>query len=163
MQELYSEQALNAVSRKVNRRLAILCAALLVLLAVFVMAMITRTMWLAMVSACVAGCFAIFYLDLFCMPLIRYRRLVRSALSGRDHTKDLEFARVEPDLSSVEGVPCRSFIFLGEADKHGSREILLYWDNELPLPDLTPGETVTVKYTDKYIIGLLRGGSSSRL
>ena len=162
MQAMYTEQTLGSVGGRLNRRLIVLFAVIAVLLAVFVWAMVSRVEWLAMVSVSVAGCFAIFFVDLLCLPLVQYRRLVRSALSGRLHTKELEFSHVEPDLSVVDGVACRSMIFLGEPDKHGSRDILLYWDNEFPLPELEPGETVSVEYTGKNITGLQRAGQSSR-
>ncbi len=152
--QLYSTQTDLAVSRRLNRRLAVLFIVTGLLLAVFVWAVITRTEWLAMASACVAGCFAIFFADLFCAPLYRYRRLVRSAVSGRSHSRTLEFARLEPDISVVDGVPCRSLIFLGDPDKHGSRDMLLYWDNEMQLPVMEAGAFYAVEYTGKNIIGL---------
>ena len=64
------------------------------------------------------------------------------------------FSRVTAEISSVDGIPCRSLIFLGDPDKHGSREMLLYWDRELPVPDLEPGTVYTVKYTGRNIIGI---------
>ena len=116
--------------------------------------MIARIQGLAIASACLAGCFAIFFADLFCAPLVHYRRLVRSALNGRNHEKAMEYVRTEPDRSVVDGVACSSMIFLGDPDKHGSREMLLYWDRELPVPDLEPGTVYTVKYTGRNIIGI---------
>ena len=154
MQNLYSEQSFLAVDRQLKRRLVLLFAVVAVLLGIFIWAMVARIEWLAAVSACVAGCFAVFYADIFCVPLVRYRRLVRSALSGRNHERDLEFLRPEPDRSVVDGVACSSLIFLGDPDKHGSREMLLYWDQELPMPELKPGEVYTVRYTGKNITGI---------
>ena len=66
MQNLYSDQTFLAVDRQLKRRLVLLSAVLAVLLGVFVWAMVARIEWLAAVSACVAGCFAVFYADLFC-------------------------------------------------------------------------------------------------
>lgn len=154
MQVLYSDQRYADIHRQLNRRLAVLIAILVVLLGVFVYAMVVRTEWLAMVSATVAGCFAVFFWDLFCAPLSRYRRLVRSALTARHHDKEMEFVRIEPEPSAVDGVSCRGMIFLGDPDKHGSRETLLYWDQELPLPELEAGRVYTVRYTGKNIIGI---------
>ena len=154
MQTLYTDQSYLDIQRQLNRRFTLLAAVLVVLLGLFFWAMITRIEWLAMVSACVAGCFAVFFTGLFCTPLVRYRRLIRSALSGRNHEKAMEFDRMEPDTSVVDGVACRSLIFLGDPDKHGSREMLLYWDRELPVPDLEPGTVYTVKYTGRNIIGI---------
>ena len=154
MQTFYTDQSCSDIQRQLHRRLIVLHTVLAVLLGVFLWAMITRIEWLAIVSACLAGCFAIFFVDIFCMPLVRYRRLVRSALSGRDHDKTMEFLRVETDPSVVDGVACRGLIFLGDPDKYGSREMLLYWDQELPLPALESGRVYTVRYTGKNIIGI---------
>ena len=154
MQNLYTDQSLAVLNRQLNARLAVLLSGAAVLLGLFIWAMAARIEWLAMAAACLAGCFAVFFADLFCAPLVRYRRLVRTALSGRHHEKALEFCRAEPDSSVVDGVPCRSLIFLGDADKHGSREMLLYWDQALPLPDLEAGREYTVTYTGKNIIGM---------
>ena len=154
MQNLYSDESYVSVDRQLKHRLALLYAVLVILLGIFVWAMIARIEWLAVLSACLAGCFGIFFADLFCAPLVRYRRLVRSALSGRNHEKTIEFVRTEPECSMVDGVACNSLIFLGDPDKHGSREILLYWDREIPQPDLEPGRIYTVKHTGKNITGI---------
>ena len=66
----------------------------------------------------------------------------------------MDYVRTEPDRSVVDGVACSSLIFLGDPDKHGSREMLLYWDRELPDPDLEPGTVYTVTYTGRNIIGI---------
>ena len=54
----------------------------------------------------------------------------------------------------VEGVACSSLIFLGDPDRHGSREMLLYWDQELPMPELKAGDVYTVRYTGRNITGI---------
>ena len=162
MELLYSDQSFRSVDRRLKWRVAVLCAVCTVLLGVFLAMMIIRNNWAAVAAAAAAGFFAIFFTDLLCMPLVRYRRLIRSALSGRSHEKTLEFDHTEPDTSSVEGVTCRSLIFLGDPDKHGSREMLLYWDCELALPELSPGSFYTVKYTGKHIIGIRQEAASSR-
>ena len=154
MPVLYSEHTCDPVNRSLKLRLIILVSVTVALLAVFVFALAARIESLAMLSATLAGCFAVFFTDMFCMPLVRYRRMVNNALTGRRRDKTMEFARLEPDLSSVDGVSCRSLIFLGDPDKHGSREMLLYLDQEIPLPALEPGAFYTVEYSGKTIIAL---------
>ncbi len=168
MQTCYTDESYTAVDRQLKRRLILLFAVVAVLLGVFIWAMAARIEWAATAASILAGCFAVFFADLYCAPLLHYRRLVRTALSGRTHERAMEFFRMEPDRSVVDGVSCRSLIFLGEPDKHGSREVLLYWDEELPLPALVPGAAYTVRYTGKNIIGIqalsaLREEESSRL
>ena len=162
MPALYSEHTCDPVNQKLKFRLIILFSVAALLLAVFVWALIARIEWLAMAAATLAGCFAVFFTDMLCMPLIRYRRMVRNALTGRRREKTMEFARLEPDLSSVDGVSCRNLIFLGDPDKHGTRDMLLYWDREIPLPELEPGVFYTVQYTGKTITALDQAGQSSR-
>jgi hypothetical protein len=154
MQNLYTEESYNAIDRQLKRRLALFFAVEAVLVGLFIWALVARIQWAAMVFACLAGCFGIFFLNLFCAPLSRYRRLVRGALSGRSHEKVMEFVRREPDRTAVDGVSCHSLIFLGDADKHGDRETMLYWDSEIPLPEPEPGRTYRIRYTGRIIIGI---------
>ena len=152
--DLYTEKALAEVSRRLSSRWIVLAAVVVPLLALFVWSMIRRIKWVSMASVIAMGVFAIFWIDLFCLPRLRYRKLVVSALSGRSHTETLEFSHLEPDPCLVDGVPCRSLIFLGKPDKHGSREQLFYLDQNLPTPELEAGKCYTVKYTGRTIIGL---------
>ena len=153
MTELYSPNDISGLSARLKKRFIILAVALALIAAVIVVSMIVRIEWLSVVSVFLFGACAVFCVDLFCLPLHRYRKLLTSAVSGRTHTGVFEFAQAEPDISMVDGVPCRSLIFLGEPDKHGAREQRFYWDNELPLPAFRPGEQITLKYTGKNIIG----------
>ena len=154
MKDLYNPSMESALQKKLNARWCVLGVVCGALLAVLVFSMVIRLEWLSMVSVICIGFFAIFWIELFCLPLIRYRRLIRSALNGRSHTVTLEYQRTEPDDSMVDGVRCVGMVFLGEPDKHGSREQLLYWDRQLEPPVLQPGQTVEVRYTDKNIIGI---------
>ena len=153
MQELYTQQDYDRLSAQLKKRyllLGIVCAALL---ASFITAMILRVEWLAMVTLFLLCAAALFVIDLFCLPLHRYRRLIGAALHGRAHTGTFEFCRPEEEISLVDGVRCRGLIFLGEPDKHGTREQRFYWDNEFPLPAFRQGEQVTIRYTGRNIIG----------
>ena len=153
MNDLYSEKDLQQLDAQLKKRYLILGAVLAVLLAVIVYSMVIRVEGLTMVSVFLCGAAAVFVIDMFCMPLHRYRRLVTDALTGRTHTGTLEFSGVEEGSFRVDGVNCRGLIFLGDPDKHGSREQRYYWDAELPLPDFRAGDLVTLKYTGKNIIG----------
>ena len=154
LNELYSADALSGLNRELKSRWIVLGAAAVLLLAVFVFSFIRRIKWLSMASLIALGFFAIFWIDLYCMPGVRYRNLLRSALAGRSHTGTMPFVRLEPDPSMVDGVPCRSMIFLGDPDKHGSREQLFYWDQKIPVPDLEPGREYTFRYTGRNIIAI---------
>lgn len=153
-QNLYTDEMLAEINSRLRSRWIVLAAVVVPLLAVFVFSLVQRTKWLSMVSAVLAGVFAVFWIDLFCAPRLHHRKLVASALGGRHHTETLEFARMDPDPCMVDGVSCRSLIFLGKPDRHGSREQLFYLDRSLPVPELEPGKSYTLVYTGRTIIGL---------
>ncbi len=153
MQELYSENSLKSLDQQLKRRLYLLGAVSAALLLSVIWSLTVRIEWLTVALLLLLGMILIFCLDLFCRPLWMYKRLVRNALHGRTHTESFIFDHFEPDLSVVDGVRFRSLVFLGEPDKHGTREQMYYWDNELPLPDFEPGSTVSLHYTGKAIIG----------
>ena len=153
MHELYSEKDLQQISGQLKKRYMTIGCVLAVILAVFVFSMIIRMEWLSIVSFILLFAGAVFAVDLFCLPLHRYRKLITGALTGRTHTEELEYEKTEDDTSVVDGVLCRGLIFLGSPDKHGIREQRFYWDEELPRPDFTPGIQVTLKYTGRNIIG----------
>ena len=153
MNELYSEKDLQQISSQLKKRYILLCCVLAIILAVFIVSLICRIEWLSVVAFILLFSVAVFVLEMFCLPLHRYRKLIHSALTGRTHIETLEYQKTEDDTSVVDGVPCRGLIFLGNPDKHGSREQRFYWDEEIPLPAFTPGSQVTLKYTGRNIIG----------
>ncbi len=153
MHDLYTRQDLDTLQAQLNRRLIVIGLIALILFGLAVWSMIARVEWLTVVLVFLTGSVLIFSLELFCRPLWAYRRLLRSALGGRTHESVLVYDHTEPDSSLVDGVVCLSLIFLGEADKHGSREQLFYWDRQKEVPAFQSGEPVTLKYTGKMIIG----------
>ena len=153
MQDLYSEKEIQQISEQLKKRYLLLCCALAAFLALFVYSMTVRTEWLSMVAFFLFCAAAVFVIELFCMPLHRYKKLLVSALTGRTHIETLEYKDAEAETSVVDGVKCRGLIFLGEPDKHGTREQRYYWDEELPLPAFRTGDQVTLKYTGRNIIG----------
>ena len=154
MKELYSAEMLASLNGKLKKRWILVGIISALLLAGFVWSVVIRVEWLSIVLLALLGIFLIFFIEMFCRPLLDYRKLVVSALSGRSHDRVMEYVRTDPDLSRVDGVSCISLIFLGDADKHGSREQLLYWDEEIPLPALQEGQSYTVRFTGRNIIAI---------
>ena len=154
MKELYSAEMLASLNGKLKKRWILVGVISALLLAGFVWSVAIRVEWLSIALLALLGVFLIFFIEMFCRPLLDYRKLVVTALSGRSHDRVMEYVRTEPDTSSVDGVSCISLIFLGDADKHGSREQLLYWDEEIPLPALQEGQSYTVRFTGRNIIAI---------
>ena len=153
MTDLYSDKDLQQISAQVKKRYAVLGVILAVILGLFIYSLIIRKEWMSIVLFALIGFIAVFVIDLFCLPLHRYKKLVQSALKGRTHTDTLIYDHAEAEPSLVDGVHCTGLILLGEPDKHGIREQRYYWDNELPLPAFNSGDQITIKYTGKNIIG----------
>ena len=153
MHDLYSEKDLRLLSGQLKKRYLAMGALMTVFLAAFIVSMIIRVEWLSIVMFVFLFGVAVFMIEMFCLPLHRYKKLISSALTGRTHTETLEYDQTEDDSSVVDGVRCRGMIFLGSPDKHGAREQRFYWDEEIPLPAFTPGSQVTLKYTGRNIIG----------
>ena len=153
MQELYSEKDIEQITSQLKKRYILLGCVLAVILAGFIASKTVRIEWLSMVLFILFCAVAVFVIEMFCVPLHRYKKLIVSALRGRTHTETLEYEKAEDDTSVVDGVLCRGLIFLGSPDKHGTREQRFYWDEQLPLPAFTSGSQVTLKYTGRNIIG----------
>ena len=158
MKELYSVKDYQQIGEQLKKRYLALGIVSALLLAVIVWSLIARIEWLTMVAVFLFGAAIVFCVDLLCMPLYRYRKLVAAALTGRTHTDTLEYKEQESGISLVEGVKCLGLLFLGEPDKHGTREQRYYWDAEIPLPPFRAGDQVTLKYTGKNIIGYQLNG-----
>lgn len=152
MHSLFSEKDFQDLSGRIRRRFIVIGVLMALCLAVAVWSFTRRIEWVTVAAVVLCGAVAIFGIDLFCLPLIRYRRLVSSALTGRTHTETFEYSGAEPDLSMVDGISCRSIIVLGSADKHGSREQRFYWDAEHPLPAFREGSPLTLTYTGRFVI-----------
>ena len=152
MHRLFSEKDLQDLNSRIRRRFIVIGLLMALCLAATVWSFTQRIEWLSVVTVVLCGSIAIFGIDMFCLPLIRYRRLVSSALSGRTHTETFEYNGTESDLSLVDGISCRSIFVLGDADKHGTREQRLYWDAEHPLPAFQEGQPLTLTYTGRFVI-----------
>ena len=153
MTDLYSEKDLQEISAQLKKRYISLGCGLAVILALFVHSMVIRLEWLSMVSVFLFCSLAVFVIEMFCLPLHRYKKLITVALTGRTHIETLEYKETESELSVIDGVTCLGLIFLGQPDRHGIREQRFYWDREIPLPAFTAGGQVTLKYTGRNIIG----------
>ena len=159
MHDLYSEQTLQKIQSQLKRRLSFLAATSAVLVAAVVLTLVidnhktNRSEVWTTVFALLLAFWLIFYWDLFCRPIRMYAKHLDQALHGRSHEARAEFSHIDEEESVVDGVTYRSLIFLGDPDKHGSRDRLLYWDTQLPLPGLTPGDQVRFRYFDRFLIG----------
>lgn len=111
---------------------------------------------LAIISAILFAFVLIFGLSFCVRPLKSYREHIRNSLHGRSHDVTYAFKCVEPEVSMIDHITFRSVVFDGEPDKHGITEHMFYWDALKEIPDFMEGETVSVRYFDRFICGWSR-------
>ena len=99
MKDLYSENDLFSLSSQLKKRYALLGVILAVILGLFIYSMIIRVEWLSVVLFALLCAVAVFFIELFCLPLHRYKKLVQSALKGRTHTDKLIYDHAAPEHS----------------------------------------------------------------
>ena len=151
------------MKKSLSLLLALLLLALLLISVVFIGAFVYtlilddhkdhRPEALSTVVILLWGFVLIFGWDLFCHPLRCYAKHLQAALHGRVHEVSVEFDRAGADASVVDGVTYRDLIFLGDADKHGDRDRLFYWDAQLQDPPFSKGDQVLVSYYDRFMTG----------
>ncbi len=159
MHSLYSENDLGKISFQIRRRRLVLLAIMLCFSAVLAYLLIAvdngrqnRPELPVMFVLIAAFSVLIFFYELLLHPLTAYARHLRNSLHGRSHEITVLFDHINEEHSMVDGVMYQDLIFLGEADKHGDRERMFYWDVELPLPEFSKGQEVTLRYYDRFII-----------
>lgn len=159
MEKLYTEEYLAALQGQIRRRRLVLLAIIAVCLVGLVLLLMTdngkenRPVVPATLALILTGAVIIFFWDMLIRPLTAYARHVDASLHGRFHETTVVFDHLNEETSMVEGVAYRDLIFLGEADKHGDRDRMFYWDQELPLPDFKQGQEISVQYFDRFITG----------
>lgn len=117
-----------------------------------VMRSITACEIIAYAAVILAVVWLVFGLGLFCGPLKRYAAMLDGVLHGRNHTVTGAWAGAAEALSEVDGVTCRAVGLTVQDEKGRDWERLFYWDNEKPLPDFAPGETVEITHHGKQVV-----------
>ena len=159
MCDLYTEDDLRAVQAQLKKRYMVLLLISLAFLALTVITLVidnhkeNRPVVLTTVAVMLWGFSFIFYYDMFCQPLRKYIRHLDYSLHGRSHEVEVEFSQWNEEESMVDGVRFRDAVFLGEANRHGERDRMFYWDAEKPLPDFRLGDLIHIKYYDRFITG----------
>ena len=159
MQYLYNEETFASLKKQISKRQRLLLLAAVAVLAAVIASMIlddhkeNRPVLLTTLLVIFGGGALIFFWDLTIKPLRSYAKHIDSALHGRSHEALAVFDRVSAEDSVIDGLTFRDLIFLGEADRHGERERMFYWDMELPLPDLKKGQELRLTYYDRFLTG----------
>ena len=159
MHYLYNEEIFSALKKLISKRQRLLLLAAFAVLAAILASLILddhkdhRPVLLTTLLVILGGGALIFLWDMTIKPLRSYAKHIDSALHGRSHETVAVFDRVGTEDSVIDGLTFRDLIFLGEADKHGVREQLFYWDMEFPLPAFGKGQELRLTYSDRFLTG----------
>lgn len=158
MHFLYTENILNGLRRQIHRRFLFLLSLFIIFSLIFACILIfmddhklNRPELLSTLVLILFLSVLIFLYENMIRPLRDYARHVETSIHGRSHQVTVLFDHQNNEESKVDGVLFFDLIFLGEADKHGDRERLFYWDAEIPVPEFSPGQEVTLLYYDHFI------------
>ena len=159
MQVLYTEEKFSELKKQIGKRERLLFVSSFLFLAVIAAVLLTdnhkenRPELVTTLLVIFGGGLIVFFWDLTIHPLRSYAKHIDSALYGRSHEIVAVFSHIGQEDSVIDGLTFRDLIFLGEADKHGDRERMLYWDTELPLPSFIPGQEIRLRYYDRFLTG----------
>ena len=159
MRYLYNEEVFSSLKKQISKRLRLLLAVALAVLAAVLASMLLddhkdhRPVLLTTLLVIFGGGALIFLWDMMIRPLRNYAKHIDTALHGRSHEAVAVFDRVGAEDSQIDGHTFHDLIFLGEANRHGERERMFYWDRELPLPDFREGQEIRLMYYDRFLIG----------
>jgi hypothetical protein len=121
-------------------------AALLLMIA----GMIVRSKPLALAAAILGGCAAYGWSALKIAPWSAYLKFLREMNSGLTRATEGTFVSQEDESRVVDGVLVHDVLL----DAGQDTDLLFYWDEEKPRPDLTPGQRLKVTSFGKFITAL---------
>jgi len=147
---VYSEADLikteSARKRAFNVALLIGGAALLLV----VLGMILRIKPLAMAAAIAGGCAAYSWSALKIAPWSAYLKFLREMQTGLTRVTEGTFVSQADQSRAVDGVLVHDVLL----DVGQDADLLFYWDDEKPRPDLTPGQRLKLTSFGKFITAL---------
>ncbi len=133
----------SARKRALNVALLIGGAALLLV----VLGMILRVKALAFAAAMLGGCAAYGWSALKVAPWSAYLKFLREMNSGLKRVTEGKFVSQADESRMVDGVLVHDVLL----DAGQDADLLFYWDDEKPRPDLTPGQRLKLTSFGKFI------------
>lgn len=153
---IYSEADLQAITRQINHRWAVICIPCAALIAALVVSLIVRIEWLTTGSTIAVLSLLIAAYDLAIKPLACYRRHLNNVLHGRVRESMLPFVAIGEDVNMVEGVACRAMTCLDVDGKGRPYDRLFYFDALKPFPEFAEGEMLRVVHHDLVVADVAR-------
>ena len=148
---MYTEQDYSSISAQLKKRVLAASIPVVLLLGGIVWSFIVRIKWLTMLLTALTGAYCVFMHGMLIAPVTAYRRHIANALTGRTRKTTGIFKEMEATAVQREGVQYfPMLITVGDpADPEDDR--LFYYDANLPRPDWTSGQKLTITSHDKFV------------
>ena len=150
----------DAISAQVNaqrsRRLVWAFSILAVAFIVMIVGLVTRKYYLATYVPAAIGCLFYAVLELKALPYARYARYLRDIKEGLSHEMDAEFVSFSDEPRTIDGVSFYDLIVRVGPDEEDER--LFHFDAAQPLPDIKPGQQLSITSFGNFVTGLESGG-----
>ena len=148
---MYTEQDYSSISAQLKKRVLAASIPAVFLLGGVVWSFIVRIKWLTMLLTAFTGAYCVFMHGMLIAPVTAYRRHIANALTGRTRKTTGIFKEMEATAVQREGVQYfPMLITVGDpADPEDDR--LFYYDANLPRPDWTSGQKLTITSHDKFV------------
>ncbi len=151
---LYTEKDYEAIVKQQHKRWLLLTLPCLLLLAVLLIALLSRILWLASTVTILIGVLLIAGNDLLIKPLHCYELHLDHSLHGRTSESELPFLRLSDNIDLVDGVHYRQLFCTDKDSKGRPYERLFYFDAEKVFPAIEPGAVLHITHHDLFVADL---------
>jgi hypothetical protein len=114
----------------------------------------TPSQLLAIGITLLGGGLLIFLWGMKLTPLLKYRKYLRESTAGLNRQVEGTVSHLQEDTTSREGLSFYALLVNVGDPNNPEDDRLLYWDGQLPRPDLQAGQPVRILAHGNDIIGL---------
>lgn len=112
-----------------------------------VLGLIVRIKWLSIAAAALGGGAVFGWISLKLAPWSAYRRFLRDMREGLERRTEGTLVSISAPTRLVDGVSVHDVLL----DAGEGTDLLFYWDDDKPLPDIRPGCRVRVTSFGKFV------------
>ena len=150
---MYSKQDVLDADRQYRRAVLLwLIPETLLLLGVAV-SFVYRIEWLTILLSFLLGAALVFSLNLYVLPVRRYREYLNMALTGKTRRSVAAFKSFSDQIAVREGVRFYPVIMHVGNPRFEMDERQFFWDINLPRPEWKEGDKIALLSHEKLIVG----------
>ncbi len=148
---MYTEQDYSAISAQLKKRVLMLSVPAALLLGAVIWSFAVRIKWLTMLLTMLTGAYCVFTHGMLVSPVAAYRRHIANALTGRTRKTTGIFKEMESAPVQREGVQYYPMLLTVGDPNNPEDDRLFYYDANLPRPNWTSGQKLTITSHDKFV------------